>query len=378
MKKVFVISLILVFLISTAMSYFFLGKKSLSQSAELDLAASDVLDESEVTPTLTQVQKELEISAWAPWWEEEQVLESLQAAQGKLKIISPVWYHLDQQGQLLEIESSLKLEIMELAKESQVQILPTVSNAYDGGFDPQRVSLLLSDDNLKESLITQLIETAQTKGFDGWDLDWEEISEDDKELYSNFLADLSEIFHEQGLKLSVAVHAQTGSESDWIGVRGHDLEDISQVVDYVRVMAYDFHYADSVPGSVTPIDKLIEVIEYNLALIPTDKLVLGLPTYGYNWGADEGVPLQYYQIDQLISDYELTPKLDDDSYSLTVSYIQNGINQEIWYENSFTLNKKIKIAMQYGIYQVCLWHIGGEDPEIWESEHLIELSTDSN
>jgi spore germination protein len=360
MKKSFLIILTLVFIASTAMSFFLLSRTGLSQNDELKLEA---IAKSDLAP----VQKELELSAWAPWWEEERVLESLRAAQGKLKIISPVWYHLDQRGRLFEIESKLKLEITELAKEHRVLILPTISNAYSGGFDPQRVSIFLESENLKEAFIADLIETAQIKGYDGWDIDWEEVREADKDLYSQFLRELGVQFKPLGLKLSAAVHAQTGAETDWVGVRGQDLKSIAEAVDYVRVMAYDFHYADSVPGPITPLDKMIEVIKYKLTIIPAEKLVLGLPTYGYNWGSTRGIPLQFYQINQIAVQRGITPVLAEEPYSMQLSYLDNGVSHEIWYEDSQTLNKKIEIARSYGIYQVCLWHIGGEDLGIWDS-----------
>jgi spore germination protein YaaH len=133
-------------------------------------------------------------------------------------------------------------------------------------------------------------------------------------------------------------------------------------------MAYDFHYSESPPGPITPMNQLIEVIEHNLTYIPKNKFVLGLPTYGYKWGESGGIPLQFYKIDQIITERKLTPSLQLDPFSIKLQFQENGSNHEIWYEDDQTLKKKIEVAQSYGIYQICFWHLGGEDLSLWEND----------
>lgn len=311
--------------------------------------------------------EDLKISGWVPWWEEERSLESMRKNLDKLEIISPVWYQISEQGKLEEIESKNKTEIIELAISQEIKIIPTISNAGDFGFDPKRVSELLNNQKLQENFAAKIIKIAVDKRFDGWDLDWEEISPEERDSYSGFVEYLAKELDELGLLLSVSVHAQTGKETDWIGTRGQDLAKIGQYADFVRVMAYDFHHAGSAPGPVTPLEKLIEVVEHNLSVIPIKKLVIGLPTYGYEWGMNAGQPMQYYQIKGKINALRVGVELDEESFSKRVRYRLGGIDYTIWFEDGETLAKKIKVIRGYGIYQICLWHLGGEDEKIWES-----------
>jgi len=314
-----------------------------------------------------KAKKPLEISAWVPWWEEEKGLVSIRNDSAKLQTISPVWYQISDQGKLQETEGQYRDKIIELARSREIKIIPTISNAKDFGFDPERVSEFLDNREDQESFASEIIKVAVDSGFDGWDLDWEEIFPEDKDSYSAFLEYLAGRFDELGLLLSVSVHAQTGKESDWVGTKGQDLVRIGRHADFVRVMAYDFHHAGSAPGAVAPLEELVQVVEYNLSVIPVEKLVIGLPTYGYRWAMGSGQSMQYVEIKENIVALGAKVHLDEESFSKWSEYSLDGVDYTVWFDDSQTLAKKVNLIREYGIYQICLWHLGGEDEEIWEA-----------
>jgi spore germination protein len=314
-----------------------------------------------------EAKKPLEMSAWIPWWEEERGLVSMRNNSVELQVISPVWYQISDQGELQETESQYRGKIIELARSREIKIIPTISNAEDFGFDSERVSEFLDSRERQENFASEIIRIAVDSGFDGWDFDWEEIFPEDKDSYSAFLGYLARKFEEIGLLLSVSVHAQTGEESDWIGTKGQDLARIGQYADFVRIMAYDFHHAGSIPGSVTPLGKLAQVVEYSLSVIPVDKLVVGLPTYGYRWTMGGGQSMQYAEIKENIAALGAEVYLDEESFSKWSEYNLGGVDYIVWFEDGQTLAKKISLVREYGIYQICLWHLGGEDEQIWEA-----------
>ncbi|RDW20044.1 hypothetical protein CWR48_04785 [Oceanobacillus arenosus] len=64
---------------------------------------------------------------------------------------------------------------------------------------------------------------------------------------------------------------------------GYDYGAIGFVVDLMFIMAYDWHYMASEPGSVAPISEVRNTIEFALKNMDSSKIVLGIPLYGYNW-----------------------------------------------------------------------------------------------
>jgi len=317
-----------------------------------------------VTPTPFPV---LQFSAWMPWWDEKKSIESLKIASSKLKYISPVWYKIDNSGGLREIKVTKKNEVLKIASESGVLLIPTIGNDFDG----TRINKLLLNTELNQLLIKKMILIAKENGFVGWDLDWEEIKESDRNLFSEFVGVLGTALRQENLKLIVTVHAQTGKEDDWVGTKGQDWDALSKNTDALRIMAYDFHHSASHPGPVTPINKLKEVLDYAISVIPLEKLVIGLPNYGYDWRGNIGEPIQYEKAITLLLSNNGSWSRDRSSFALKGTYTDNlGSNHELWFEDKESIIKKILIAKEYGIYQYCFWSLGGEDKTFWESLSL--------
>lgn len=300
-------------------------------------------------------------SAWIPYWDEERALSSLSNSRQKLVSLSPVWYQIDKRGQLAETPSQLKDQIKLKSQKVSPNLLPTVFNQFDAA----ATSKLLASPLLYSSLTQKLIDTAQEKGYQGWDIDFEEIPLRDKENFSNFIDHLADNLHQNQLQLSVSVHVQTGKESDREAARAQDWGRISQKADYIRIMAYDFHNSQTKAGPITPLDRYREVLTYTAKKIPVEKIVIGLPFYGYDWDSNGGKSLEYKNFQELLEKFNTTPTRDPISQALTIQYKTKEDSHTIWIEDSKSVSKKINLARNFGIYQFSFWRLGGEDPAIW-------------
>ncbi|HUW22089.1 MAG TPA: glycosyl hydrolase family 18 protein [Candidatus Bathyarchaeia archaeon] len=305
---------------------------------------------------------DIQFSAWLPWWSEDEVAASLKVAALYLKTILPVWYRLEPDGKIREIEVANKEVVLAIAADNRAEILPSLANDFDG----RRVAKLLADGSLRESLLKDLVRIAKDNQYRGWDLDWEGLKPADKDAYSRFVADLASVLHQNGLLLSVSVYAQTGEAADqWEGLAGQDYQALAESADQLRIMAYDFHNENSRPGPVTPLDKLEAVIDFNLKNLPREKIVLGIPTYGYDWGPDKGEPVEYRQARERLSQFQGTTNRDPLSSSLVGRYRLDGVGHEIWFEDRESISRKLEIAKKQGIRQFCFWRLGGEDSRLW-------------
>lgn len=317
----------------------------------------EVLNFSKVTP-----QPINEISAWIPDYEEKRGLESLKTSKSFLKIVSPVWYNLDTNGLVIDLRSPYKQTTLKELNLAKIKVLPTIFNVFDG----RRVSLLINNPILRNQIINSLVETALSSGYSGWDLDWEKVYTIDKDKYSEFVDSLARELHKKNLLLAVTVHAQTGTSSDWEESKGHDYQALGRSADFIRIMAYDFHYETSAPGPITPLDKLTEVLQFALSTIPKEKIILGLPTYGYDWNFKKTNSLQYQEVYEILKKLRTQPIRDPISQALHFKYRAEGISHEIWFEDHQSIQAKVSLAQKYNINKFILWHLGGEDPEIWK------------
>lgn len=299
-------------------------------------------------------------SAWIPYWDTKRVEESLDKSSGKLKHISPMWYKLDTSGSFNLIEKANQNTIAQTSAQN-MDLFPLITNE----FDPKRVGELLHNKKLSDMFINDAIKTAQEKGFKGYDLDFEEINLSDKENFSIFVKQFSESLHKNGLLLLLSVHAQTGSNSDWPSARAQDWKTLSRYADFIQIMAYDFHNSKTKPGPVTPIINLKPVLKYATSVIPLEKIVIGLPLYGYDWGKENN-SVEFQNAKEKIEKNKGSFTRDDNSLELIGKYKSMEEDREIWIEDARSVLYKVSLGRFYGIYQFKFWRLGGEDLTLWD------------
>mgnify|MGYP000081502167 CR=1 FL=1 len=94
---------------------------------------------------------------------------------------------------------------------------------------------------------------------------------------------LKELMNENGYKASVAVAPKTSAEQKGLLYEGMDYRLLGENADSVFLMTYEWGYTYGPPMAVAPINKVREVVEYAVTEIPAQKLVMGIPNYGYDW-----------------------------------------------------------------------------------------------
>ena len=119
------------------------------------------------------------------------------------------------------------------------------------------------------------------RGYGGVNIDFERLFEEDRDLYTGFLRELADRIRPLGRTVTVAVPAKTSEDIPWL--RGYDYGGIGSVVDFMFIMAYDWHHGGSEAGPVAPITEVRRTIEFALRNVPRRKITIGMPLYGYDW-----------------------------------------------------------------------------------------------
>jgi len=299
-----------------------------------------------------------EISGWIAWWKEQQGYSLIQKFPGKIKTVSPVWFMIDKNLKLSDVGTIDRKQTVEKLKASNIEILPSLGSELTS----EELSPLLNDQNKINSLIEDLNERLDLLNVDGIDIDLEGIKKEDRDTFSLFLSKMSGRLKKYNLKMSVTIHAQTGKVI-WEGVEGQDLKRIGEIADEVRIMAYDEHSADTQPGSVASYSWISEIALYNSNLIDKDKIIIGVPSYGYIWtknGDSQG--LQFDEFNRYLQGKDYIQNRDKDSGEIIV----NGKNFSGWLSDSEAMVTKIEHLKKLGFNKFIIWHLGGIDEKFFD------------
>ncbi|MEQ8200460.1 MAG: glycosyl hydrolase family 18 protein, partial [Syntrophomonadaceae bacterium] len=187
------------------------------------------------------------------------------------------WFETDSQGDLFyEFEDNYG-QVLSFLRQQGIK-----THASVVFMDKEGLHALLSSPQRRANLIAQLGSRVKQDGYDGVNIDFEFIPAADGANFTLFLKELKSQLG-PGKELSAAVFART-AQDNW--ATAYDYPRIGEIVDDVVVMTYDYHYQTSAAGAVAPLWWVEDVIQYmrTQARIPAGKLLIGMATYGYDWG----------------------------------------------------------------------------------------------
>lgn len=156
-----------------------------------------------------------------------------------LTYISPFSYEVTESINLRPIEDE---NIISSARRFNTAPLMSVTNISAGGFNTELIDRILTNDQLSETLIGNILTVIRQKGYYGVVVDFERISPRNREAYNNFLRKLKRSLGNNYI-LSTALAPKTSdvTEGAWHGA--HDYRAHGEIADFVIIMTYEWGWS---------------------------------------------------------------------------------------------------------------------------------------
>lgn len=294
-------------------------------------------------------------AAWYVNWDARS-LTSLKTGISQLNMVIPEWFFINPSTDRLETRIDNK-SLSEMRK-AGVPVLPMLTNNYGGDFNPQAIGRILSDKTKRTQFINSMLDACRKNHFEGINIDLEELNIDDNALLTNFVAELSRVFHANDMYVTQDV--ATFNED-------YDLKQLARYNDYLFLMAYDEHNSATAAGDVASQHWMERATDWAAKDIPNDKLVLGLASYGYDWSSDgDCITVSYEQA--LANAYGTGAGIDfdDDSYNVGYSYYDDDNNlHKVSFTDAATTFNNMRFGTTYHLAGFALWRLGTEDSRVW-------------
>lgn len=306
------------------------------------------------------------------FWDQSRGFDAIVANADVFSEISPFWYRVEGDGRVVPYRTASGSTyedpaILSFLRTRGILVIPTVANILDGVWDGAAVSRILADPLLTAFNIGQLVDLAVGRGYDGIDLDYEDLRATDRGAYTSFVQQLAAALHARGKLLTVNVYAKTAEPGTWEGPRAQDWWAIGQAADQVRVMTYEYSWSTSPPGPIAPVGWVADVMAFARSMIPAGKIMQGVPFYGYDWVGQQGTPLVWLEAMALAGQHGATVNWDGASASPWFQYTAKSTRHTVWFENAASVNAKLQVANAYDVGGVTLWRLAGEDPANWDA-----------
>ncbi len=306
-------------------------------------------------------------SAWTAWWDQARGLQALQAHPGIASTVSPYWYVFAADGTLVPLPGANAPDFLSTVREAGIPLLPTVTNAQPATNrkDSGLAAAVLGDPARRERHLSALIQIARAGGYQGIDINYENMPESLRPAFSAFIVDLATALHAEGRVLAVTLQPKTAEPGGQNGSRALDYAALGAAADLVRIMAYDYSWEASEPGPVAPMDWVEEVARYAASLIPSDRLQLGVALYGYEWHGRSGISRMWDELMARALTRQAALRWDPTARAPWFEYLEGSVHHVAWFENAESLAYKLQLVERFGLNGLAAWRLGGEDPGLW-------------
>ena len=274
-----------------------------------------------------------------------------------VNVLAPTWYSVTDSSGNMSCYASAGL--VNKMHQRGTDVWALVSD-FDTNVD---FAALYSSKKARTNMVNTLINDAEKYGFDGINLDCENIKSAYAKDYLQFVRELSIACERKGLVLSTDNYKPEAYN------RCYNLKEQSRFVDYVIVMAYDEHYAGTDAGSVASLPFVKEAVEDTVQLVGKEHVIAGIPFYTRIWTTTDGnttsraVGMQA-AVDQLNSDGQVA-LWNDDCGQYVASYTVGNTTRQIWFEEEKSIEAKMQVIQENNVAGVAGWKLGLEKSSVW-------------
>lgn len=151
-------------------------------------------------------------------------------------------YGFTTEGQLIPPNVADQWMIEEAQGFSVPSILVLTPLGADGRFNNNLIHEVVTSETARETLISNLLQAMEDKGFGGVDVDFEYILAEDRDLFTSFVAELRQRMNAAGYVVSVALAPKTSADQPGLLYEGKDYGGLGAAADEVLLMAYEWGY----------------------------------------------------------------------------------------------------------------------------------------
>lgn len=315
-----------------------------------------VIGDSLVIPS-PEEKPSLEVNGYAYPFIDREVLRKTLPYLTYLSIFS---YGVTDEGGLTPLRDDEPLIAMaKAAGVAPMLVLTTVDES--GGFNSERSVRILENADRRQRLANELKAVLAQKGYHGVDVDMEYIPGRLREDYTALVEFLSKELAPHPVFIALA--PKTRRDQPGLLYEAHDYAGMGKAADRTLIMTYEWGHTFGPPMAVAPLPQVRQVLEFAAGEIPPEKILMGLPNYGYDWTLpyEQGRPARSignYEAVAIARKYGAEIQFDETAQAPHFHYYDaRRQHHEVWFEDARSYQAKLRLARELGLRGVSIWNI---------------------
>lgn len=123
--------------------------------------------------------------------------------------------------------------------------------------------------------------------------------------------------------------------------------------------------------AVAPLDQVRRVVRYAVSEIPTSKILMGVPNYGYDWmlpyeqGVSRAENIGNQGAVLRAARYGAEIRFDETAQSPYFEYYAGGNRHVVWFEDVRSVEAKLALTDEFDLLGVGYWNIMRRFDQNW-------------
>lgn len=286
-----------------------------------------------------------------------------------LTYVSVFSYMVKQDGSLSTINDS---GVVKSARQAGVAPVMVITNTEEGaGFSSELAHAILTNIQIQNTLIDNIIAVMKEKNYYSLNIDFEYLYPEDRQNYNNFVSRVVNALHPLGYQVSVALAPKLRGDQPGLLYEAHDYPSLGAIADNVIIMTYEWGYLYGPAMAVAPVDQVRKVLDYATSVIPSEKILMGMPNYGYDWTlpfvrgsaarlvTNVGAVALASRVGAIIR-YNTTAQAPYFNY-----YDSMGKKHEVWFDDPRSIRARLLLVSEYGLGGVSYWTVNNYHAANW-------------
>ncbi|MFJ7935949.1 LysM peptidoglycan-binding domain-containing protein [Sporosarcina sp. NPDC096371] len=280
----------------------------------------------------------------------------------------PFVYSVQEDGSLTTLDDTAMLQS---ANAERIVPVMTITNFSATAAGSGLAHTVLSSSELQEKVLNNILSVMKEKGYQGLNIDFENVYPADRNFYNQFLQRAVDKLHPEGYFVSSALAPKVSSEQQGVLYEAHDYEAHGKIVDFVVLMTYEWGYRFGPPQAISPLNQIKRVLDYAVTVIPRDKILFGFQIYARDWlvphvqGQEAETFSQQEALRRAIQ-YGAPIQYDLIAQSPFFRYVDaQGRDHEVWFEDARSAQAKFTMVKDYKLRGISYWVLGYPFPQNW-------------
>jgi spore germination protein len=285
-----------------------------------------------------------------------------------LTYVAPFGYRMKADGSLEAIDD---VPTIQAARNGQIVPIMAITNFSATEAGTKLAHTILSNPSLSEKILDNTLAVMRQKGYRGLNIDFENVSPEDRENYNSFLQKAVNKLHPAGFFVSSSLAPKTSAGQKGLLYEAHDYPAHGRILDFVVPMTYEWGYRFGPPQPISPVNLMRQVIQYAVSVIPSNKILLGFQVYARDWVLPhvKGQEAETFDMQEAIRravEHNAVIQYNETAQSPFFRYTDaRGRQHEVWFEDARSAQAKFNLVKEFNLKGVSYWVLGYPFPQNW-------------